>query len=404
VRLFGFRITPDADIDDTRVSILDHLEELRGRLLKSIAAMAVLFPVCWFFCGDVINWFLEVVCADLAKVQTLAVMELFFTQMKVSFFMALVLSYPIIAFQAWRFIAPGLYRHERFYVSRFVVVSTALFATGAELALFYVFPRVVQFGASMAKGKIEMTPQLSSVISLAAWLMLGFGVMFQLPIVVYLLAITGLVSVATMRKARPVVVIVIFTLAAILTPTPDVVTQCALAIPSYVLFEASILFTDFAVRRKRRREEEGKRQEEAESKRRLGEPPPPPAPQPPTATIPLAAATGSAPAALPPATTPPAQADVTAPVEPPPSDPQPHASAAPPSEPAPAGQPPNDRKAGTPAAESSWERWYGNVEPPVEPAPAAAPTETPKPTTPPAVPPPPAPPRGDDTTLGSGTV
>ncbi len=370
MRLFGFRLTPEADIDDTRLSILDHLEELRGRLLKSIAAVALFFPLCWYFCGDVIDWFLEVACGDLPKVQTLAVMELFFTEMKVSFFMALVLAYPVMAFQAWRFVAPGLYRHERYYVSRFVVASTALFIAGAEMALFLVFPKVVRFGAGMARGKIEVAPQLSSVISLAGWLMLGFGVMFQLPIVVYLLAITGLVSVDTMRKARPIVVIAIFTLAAILTPTPDVVTQCALAIPSYLLFEASILFTQVAVRRKHRREEEEKRREEEEQRQRLAgdQPPPPPPDQPPPQ--------GAAPAApeAPAGAVPGAPADVTAPATPP-------APAAAGAAPGPFPQPGGERlgagtaEGGVPGA--GWERWYGNVtDPAEEPLAAAPPAET----------------------------
>jgi sec-independent protein translocase protein TatC len=401
VRLFGFRVTPDSDIDDTRISILDHLEELRGRLLKSIAAIAVLFPFCWYVCADVIDWFLEVVCVDLPRVQTLAVMELFFTQMKVSFFMALILAYPVVAFQAWRFVAPGLYRHERFYMSRFVIASTALFISGGEMALFYVFPRVVQFGAGMAQGKIEVAPQLSSVISLAAWLMLGFGVMFQLPIVVYLLAITGLVSVETMRKARPIIVIVIFTLAAILTPTPDIVTQCALAIPSYLLFEASILFTDVAVRRKRRREEEEKRQEEEEQQQRAQQEREAAGPAPESqALLTEAQPPADSSATVPPATTPdPAAAlalDVTAPVEPPTESPPDTAPQALPGQ-YPAEATPDSPAREEPAGQTSWERWYGNVEEPPESLPAAAPGTAPVPGTTDLA-------RDDLDTLGSGPV
>ena len=357
------------DIDDTRLSILDHLEELRGRLLKSLACVAILFPLCWYVCADVLQWFLEVVCVDLPKVQTLQVMELFFTEMKLSFFMAIVLAYPFLAFQIWRFVAPGLYRHERHYVARFVLASTALFVVGAEFALLYVFPRVVQFGASLATGKIEMTPQLSSVINLASMLMLGFGVMFQLPIVVYLLAVTGLVSVATMRKTRPLIIIVIFALAAILTPTPDIVTQCALAVPSWLLFEVSLIFTDVAVRRKRRREqvEEERQSDDAPETADPGPPPalpPPPSPPPPAAALPVGSVAGSGDAIVP--------------------------DAAPP-----------------PASQTSWERWYGNVsaestaeQKPASPPPAAPPTlASPAPTASAAAAAP-----SDDGPVGSGQV
>ena len=352
-----FLSTPP-DIDDTKVSILDHLEELRGRLLKSLACIALLFPLCWYFCSDVLQWFLEVICVDLPKVQTLQIMELFFTEMKVSFFMALVLAYPFLAFQLWRFVAPGLYRHERQYVARFVLASSALFAIGAEFALMFVFPRVVQFGASLATGKIEMTPQLSSVINLASMLMLGFGVMFQLPIVVYLLAITGLVSVATMRKARPVVVIAIFTLAAILTPTPDMVTQCALAVPTCLLFEVSLIFTDVAVRRKQRRKQAEEEQQDSESMTVSTAPPPDPA---------------APPLSLPPPADP-AVPDVTAPV-PLPAEPATADEIAELSSPRP-GEAPNYDAPDEPGAQTSWERWYGNVnaESTTEPQPATPPS------------------------------
>ncbi len=356
-----FLSTPP-DIDDSRVSILDHLEELRGRLLKSLGCIAILFPLCWYFCPAVLQWFLEVICVDLAKVQTLQIMELFFTEMKISFFMAIILAYPFLAFQLWQFIAPGLYRHERHYVSRFVLASTALFAVGAEFALLFVFPRVVQFGASLATGKIEMTPQLSSVINLASMLMLGFGLMFQSPIAVYLLAITGLVSVATMRRMRPMIVIGIFVMAAILTPTPDIVTQCALALPSVLLFEVSLVFTDIAVRRKQRRKEaEDERNDDdpadgAEAS--VTDPNAAAAPGPLTAT-----------AAIP-------AVDVTAPLTPPVS---PQTTGEMPGAAGPqTGAGPTYDAPTEPGGETSWERWYGNVS-------AEAAAET-KPETPPTAP------------------
>lgn len=243
-------------MDDTRLSVLDHLEEMRTRMLRCIICIAILFPICYIFCGDIIEWFLATFCPGLQEVQTLQVMELFFTQMKVSAIMAVVAAYPFIAWQVWRFVSPGLYAHERYYASRFVFVSTLLFALGAAIALFIVFPAVLRFALSLQSESVRMRPQLRSVINMAAVLMLGFGAVFQLPIVVYLLAITGLVSVETMRKARPVAVVIIFIIAAMVTPGPDIISQCALAVPSLLLFEMSLIVAGRAVKRKLRRREQ----------------------------------------------------------------------------------------------------------------------------------------------------
>lgn len=269
-------------MDNTRLSILDHLEEMRSRLLQSIICIAILFPLCYLFCDDTINWFLVTFCPEVQEVQTLQVMELFFTQMKVSAILALVGSYPFIAWQVWRFVAPGLYEHERYYASRFVVISTLLFVLGASIALFIVFPAVLRFGLGLASGKIVARPQLRGVINMAAMLMLGFGAMFQLPIVVYLLAITGLVSVDTMRKARPVAVVIIFIIAAMVTPGPDIISQCALALPSMLLFEISLLVSERAIRRKKRRKELEDRERPPPAASTAGGAPPPPAPIAPT--------------------------------------------------------------------------------------------------------------------------
>lgn len=250
-------------MDDTRLSVLDHLEEMRTRMLRCIICIAILFPICYIFCGDIIEWFLATFCPGLQEVQTLQVMELFFTQMKVSAIMAVVAAYPFIAWQVWRFVSPGLYEHERYYASRFVFVSTLLFALGAAIALFIVFPAVLRFALSLQSESVKMRPQLRSVINMAAVLMLGFGAVFQLPIVVYLLALTGLVSVETMRKARPVAVVIIFIIAAMVTPGPDIISQCALAVPSLLLYEMSLIVAARAVKRKlKRREQEREREQE----------------------------------------------------------------------------------------------------------------------------------------------
>lgn len=315
-------------------------------MLRCLICVAILFPICYLFCGDIIEWFLTTFCPGLEEVQTLQVMELFFTQMKVSAIMAVVAAYPFIAWQVWRFVAPGLYEHERYYASRFVFVSTLLFALGAAVALFVVFPAVMRFALSLQSESVRMRPQLRSVINMAAVLMLGFGAMFQLPIVVYLLAITGLVSVETMRKARPVAVVIIFIIAAMVTPGPDIISQCALAVPSLLLFEISLVVSGRAVRKKLKRKEEQERQQQQEE--RAEDRPTPPTPP------------DSAPPPPPP------------PAPPAPSTPAPSGTAAAATVPTPDGPMPEvarDRSGETPDYEpppqtpdqTSWERWYENV-------------------------------------------
>ena len=253
-------------MDDTRLSVLDHLEEMRVRMLKSIACVLILFPIFYYFSQPTIEWLLDSFCPQVGQLHFMQPMELFFTRLKVGGVMAVATAYPYIALHIWGFVAPGLYRNERYYVSRFVFVSTGLFLLGAGMALFLVYPMVLRFAVGMATDKITPMLQLRYVVNLASMLMLGFGLMFQLPIVVYLLAVMELVSLDSMKKARPIVVVVIFAASAILTP-PDVISQCALGFPSLLLFEISLFFAGRALRNKRRREteQETAEREEAET-------------------------------------------------------------------------------------------------------------------------------------------
>ncbi|NLF17203.1 MAG: twin-arginine translocase subunit TatC, partial [Lentisphaerae bacterium] len=272
-------------MDEMRLSVLDHLEEMRLRIIRSLICVAVLFPLCYLGCDDTLTWFLATFCPQLEEVQTLQIMELFFMKMKISAIMALVAAYPYIAWQIWGFVAPGLYDHERRYASRAVLASTLLFLGGAALALFIVFPAVLRFALSLQTPEIRLRPQLRSVISMATVLMLGFGAMFQLPIVVYLLAVLDVVSVETMRRARPVAVVVVFIVAAMVTPGPDIISQCALALPSLLLFELSLIVAGRAVRARAR---DGDPDSRRPPKPPRGAPPPP-APRPPEPSEPSAA-------------------------------------------------------------------------------------------------------------------
>jgi len=266
--------------------------------------------------------------------------------MKVGAVMAVAAGYPYIALHIWRFVAPGLYKNEKHYVSRFVFVSTALFMVGAGAALFLVYPLVLRFAVGMATEKITPMLQLRYVVNLAAMLMLGFGVMFQLPIIVYLLAVTELVSLDMMKKARPVVVVVIFAASAILTP-PDVISQCALGFPSLVLFEISLVLARRALRITRKREEEEEKENDEEDNAGNNDPGPPagsspeddpdPADMDPISGAALALTTGDS-------MLPDADTDM--------------------SPAAPGGETPTTTEGQVveqPAGDGSWERWYDNV-------------------------------------------
>ncbi len=256
-------------MDDEKLSIIDHLEELRRRILISVFAVLILFPIGFHYSLDAMRWLKEHFYANL-PLQTTAPMEMLFTQLKIGAAFALIGAFPIVAWQIWRFVAPGLYEHERQYASRFVFVSTFLFLLGGTFALFFIYPAVIRFCLSTAPADlVEARYRIQDVVGMATSLVIAFGVMFQLPIVVYILAVTELVSLETMRKSRPIVVVVILTLSAILTP-PDVVSQLSLGIPSLLLFEISLLVSQRSVNRKiaeRRRQEEEDRLREEEEER-----------------------------------------------------------------------------------------------------------------------------------------
>jgi sec-independent protein translocase protein TatC len=256
-------------MEDEKLSIIDHLEELRMRLLTCVFAVAVLFPVGFWLSQPGIDWLLATFAPAELDLHTFAMQEWFFLRMKLGVGLAVVGAFPVIAWQVWRFVSPGLYEHERHYMSRFVFVSSFLFALGAAFALFAVYPTVIRFFFGLQSERIQGTWGVGNFVGMASMLILGFGFMFQLPIVVYLLAVTEIVSLDSMRRARPIVVVVLLTVSAILTP-PDVVSQLMMAIPAMLLFEISLLVSERSVKRRiaeRRRQEEEDRIREEEEER-----------------------------------------------------------------------------------------------------------------------------------------
>jgi sec-independent protein translocase protein TatC len=247
-----------SDIDDSKMPLLDHLIELRSRLLWSFLALAIAFGISLYFARPIFGFLVQPLLASgQTKLIYTAIFEAFFVEIKVAFFAATFFSFPVFATQLWRFVAPGLYSKEKRAFLPFLLATPVLFIIGASMAYFIAIPVALEyllgFGGSVGGVEQQALPGVDNYLNFVMKFIFGFGISFLLPVLLMLLERAGIVTLEQLKGARRYAIVGAFAIAAVLTP-PDVVSQLLLAIPLCILYELALIAIWFTRRRRKKAE------------------------------------------------------------------------------------------------------------------------------------------------------
>jgi len=233
-------------------TFLSHLFELRDRLVRSLVALGLVFLPTFFYAAELYDLLATPMMRTLpegSKMIATGVITPFFIPMKIAMMVAFLVALPYILYQAWAFVAPGLYAHEKKLVVPLIVSSTLLFFLGMAFCYFFVFGTVFSFIAQFAPKSITVAPDIEAYFNFVLGMFMAFGVTFETPVVVVVLVMTGMISVEKLREIRSFVIVGAFVVAAVVTP-PDVVSQLMLAIPLCLLYELGVFVAQFVEKRK----------------------------------------------------------------------------------------------------------------------------------------------------------